>query len=100
MATNYPHQIASRGETSDACPADDGAGARLVVRARQLLCGLKGHDRLLQFEQHRIFLKCMSCGHESPGWAIAEAPHGVAEAAREQPRARVAPPFVDVRRIA
>ena len=26
------------------------------------------HDPLLQFEQGRMFLRCSSCGFESPGW--------------------------------
>jgi hypothetical protein len=39
---------------------------------RQTFCGLHGHDTLLQFEQDRMFLKCVSCGHETPGWALNE----------------------------
>jgi hypothetical protein len=41
----------------------------IVQRA---LCGLFGHDTLLQFEQHRLSLRCASCGHETTGWAIGE----------------------------
>jgi translation initiation factor 2 beta subunit (eIF-2beta)/eIF-5 len=33
-----------------------------------VLCG--GHDRLLNYEKDRIFLKCTNCGHETPGWSI------------------------------
>jgi hypothetical protein len=32
------------------------------------MCGLHGHDQLLQVENGRMFLRCTSCGHESPGW--------------------------------
>lgn len=32
------------------------------------MCGLNGHDPLLQVEQGRMFLRCSSCGHETPGW--------------------------------
>jgi hypothetical protein len=39
-------------------------------RARRTYCGLHGHDRQLQFEQYRLFLKCVSCGHETPGWEL------------------------------
>jgi len=46
----------------------------MVERVRRLLCGLHGHDNLLQFEPDRIFLKCVSCGHESPGWELADTP--------------------------
>ena len=39
-----------------------------VLRMRQFVCGLHGHDRLLQFERGRLRRKCASCGHETPGW--------------------------------
>jgi hypothetical protein len=41
---------------------------------RQTVCGLHGHDNLLQFEHDRMFLRCASCGHETPGWELNEAP--------------------------
>lgn len=40
---------------------------------RQTVCGMHGHDSLLQFEQERMFLKCASCGYETPGWELNEA---------------------------
>jgi len=40
----------------------------MVDRVKQMWCGLHGHDALLQFEQDRMFLRCVSCGHETPGW--------------------------------
>lgn len=46
----------------------------IIDRVRQAYCGLHGHDDLLQFEQDRMFLKCASCGHESPGWEMSETP--------------------------
>jgi hypothetical protein len=51
----------------------------VIDRMRQAYCGLHGHDSLLQFEQDRMFLKCTSCGHESPGWEIQEPPAAVSE---------------------
>jgi hypothetical protein len=42
----------------------------LVTLARQFFCGLHGHDNLLEFGRGRLSLKCVSCGHESPGWEI------------------------------
>ena len=39
---------------------------------RRAICGLFGHDTLLQFEQHRLSLRCASCGHETTGWSIGE----------------------------
>jgi len=41
---------------------------------RQTVCGLHGHDNLLQFERDRMFLRCASCGHETPGWELNETP--------------------------
>jgi len=32
------------------------------------MCGLGGHDPLLQVDGSRMFLRCSSCGHETPGW--------------------------------
>ncbi len=39
-------------------------------RVQQALCSLHGHDSLLQFEHDRMFLRCTSCGYETPGWEI------------------------------
>jgi len=44
--------------------------ARLRLWFRQRLCAFEGHDRLPVFAPDRMFLKCVSCGHETPGWAI------------------------------
>jgi len=108
MVTNYPHQIASRGGSAagEAHRADDGVGVgvlrwmpQLFRWVRQLFCELRGHDKLLQFEQRRMFLKCMSCGHESPGWEVAETPPQVTARTEPSP-ARVRPHLVTARRIA
>jgi hypothetical protein len=37
---------------------------------QQTLCSLHGHDAILQYERNRIFLRCTSCGHETPGWEV------------------------------
>ena len=39
----------------------------------QLACRLRGHDMLPQFNSNRLYLKCMSCGQETPGWQLAGA---------------------------
>ena len=41
---------------------------------RQRLCGLHGHAQLLQFDSDRLFLRCASCGFETPGWQVGEKP--------------------------
>jgi hypothetical protein len=34
----------------------------------QILCGLRGHDEVKHFEHGRVMMRCISCGHDSPGW--------------------------------
>ena len=42
----------------------------------QLICGLSGHELVLNAEPGRLSLKCMSCPYETPGWAIKEKSFG------------------------
>jgi hypothetical protein len=53
---------------------DDGFGVNAVLWMRQVFCGLQGHDNLMQYSRDRVFLKCVTCGHESPGWELTESP--------------------------
>ena len=104
MVTDYPHRLASpggKGGEIDAHRAVEDVGAVGVLdRIRQVFCGFHGHDNLLQFEQDRMFLRCVSCGHESPGWELTETPPTV-KAPREVRRpALVGPHLVGARRIA
>jgi len=41
---------------------------------RRAVCGVLGHDNLLQFEQHRLSLRCAACGHQTTGWTIGDIP--------------------------
>lgn len=41
---------------------------------RQALCGLRGHDRLLHLGEYYMALRCVSCGHETPGWELNATP--------------------------
>jgi hypothetical protein len=34
----------------------------------QRWCALQGHDAFMHFEDHRLSMKCISCGYETPGW--------------------------------
>jgi hypothetical protein len=45
-----------------------GLWSRAFDQLQTAVCGLHGHDPLLHFEQGRMFLRCSSCGHETPGW--------------------------------
>jgi hypothetical protein len=74
--------------------------SRTLEHVRQAWCGLHGHDTLLNFERDRMFLRCVSCGHESPGWDVGEQNcRPDFRAAHE--RARVATPhMIGARKIA
>jgi Iron-sulfur cluster-binding domain len=37
---------------------------------RRLTCAVMGHRTILQFEPRRLALRCVECGHETPGWSI------------------------------
>jgi hypothetical protein len=40
-------------------------------RLRRLSCWLlRRHDEFVQFEKNRLSLRCISCGHETPGWVL------------------------------
>jgi hypothetical protein len=72
MVTNIEN-IAARPVTasSDMEPAR-GVWSRAVSHLQSAVCGLHGHDPLLVFEQGRMFLRCTSCGYETPGWDTGE----------------------------
>lgn len=85
---------------ANAIRIDEGVIARLMDRLRQALCGLHGHDTLLQFEQDRMFLRCVSCGHETSGWELTEAPPTVTVRGDARRHAIIRPKLVSARRIA
>ena len=69
MATNLEH-VATPVVTA---PAPGNLLRTLWDRATRSIqtavCGgLHGHDPLLQVEGPRLFLRCTTCGHETPGW--------------------------------
>jgi hypothetical protein len=47
-----------------------------------------------------MFLRCVSCGHESPGWDLNEAPPNVTVRGDSRRHALVRPHLVSARRIA
>jgi hypothetical protein len=72
-----------------------------VTWMRHFVCGLHGHDELLQFGKGRLSLKCASCGHESPGWEIKQHDQLVAESAHAPASGRrLLPHFAGARRLA
>jgi hypothetical protein len=70
MVTNLEN-VATRPVTA---PADTAGGlwSRVVAQFQSAMCGLHGHDPMLQFAEGRMFLRCTSCGHETPGWNTGE----------------------------
>ena len=102
MVPNYPHRIASETSTMQAgAPReDDGLGTAVMARVRQMLCSMHGHDNLLHFERDRMSLRCVSCGYESPGWALTETPPTITEVGDARRHAIVRQTLVGIRRIA
>jgi len=103
MVTNYPDSIASpdhnlRGTTEDGNM--DGFGGRMMDRLRQVMCGLHGHDTLLHYSKDRMSLRCVSCGHETPGWELNEVPPTVTIRGDSRRHAIARPHLVSARRIA
>ena len=42
----------------------------LMASLQRLICGIRGHEDYLHFEKNRVYLQCVSCGYESPGWVV------------------------------
>ncbi len=71
MVTNYPEQVVAQSVSASAVDIpSDGIFSRLWKRTQYLLCGLHGHDPMLHYDESRIYLRCASCGHETPGWEL------------------------------
>jgi hypothetical protein len=73
---------------------------RVMTWLQQTICGLGGHDTLLHFEGERMSLRCVSCGHETPGWELNEAPPTVTMRGDARRHALARPQLVNTRRIA
>ena len=104
MATYSPHRIPMNSASIpriDVRELNEGIVGRVLAWFRQLWCGLRGHDNLMQFEKDRMCLQCASCGHESPGWALTQAPPRVVLRGDARSHALVRPRLVSAeRRIA
>jgi len=37
---------------------------------KRLICAIRGHEDYLHFEKDRVYLRCVACGYESPGWTV------------------------------
>ena len=86
MLINAPgHTLAARpflpGQRAE---HDAGALDRLLRRIQGIVCGLHGHDSILQYERDRLSLVCTSCGHQTPGWEVT--PHAFVMRRRADPK--------------
>src|SRR5687767_12489486 len=70
MVINYPRRLTTTELGSD--PDGEPIVARAMTRLGQLLCGIRGHDAMLHFEGKRVMMRCLSCGHDTPGWETGE----------------------------
>lgn len=75
MATSCPPQVASTRTSHQELPPEhsfphEGIAAALLGGVGRILCGIHGHEHLMQFDRDRLYLRCISCGHESPGWLL------------------------------
>lgn len=100
MVTNYAQSIAVGRHVTRETHEEEGFSGRVFDRLRQMMCGLHGHDALVQFEHDRMFLRCVSCGHETQGWDL----HDIRPAVPlrvETPRKALSPqPMIGERKIA
>jgi hypothetical protein len=99
MINASDHTLAARSFM----PAETGghtSGLEWVLKRIQgVMCGLHGHDSVLQYERNRMFLRCTSCGHETPGWEVTPAALKMQRRVDAKP-ARTTPDLGIVRKIA
>jgi hypothetical protein len=100
MVTQHSHSVAfnqALGSVDAVRQSGDDIVKRSLARLRQFYCALHGHDRLLRFAGERMFLECVSCGHESPGWELNEAPPRMVLRGDARRHALTRPHLVDAR---
>ena len=101
MVTNYPHPMTTHRQLRQNVGTErTTVFDRIATWLQQTMCGFGGHDALLHFENERMSLRCVSCGHESPGWELNEAPPTVTVRGDARRHALARPQLVNARRIA
>lgn len=101
MVTNYPHTMTAQERPRTTAGSERGSlFAWVTEQLRQTFCGLRGHDTLLHFEDERMSLRCVSCGHETPGWELNEAPPTVTVRGDARRHVLARPQLVSERKIA
>ena len=72
MVTNFQDVAARPVAASAEIEASRSFWSRAIGHLQSAVCGLHGHDPVLQFVDGRVFLRCTSCGFETPGWTTGE----------------------------
>ncbi len=96
----YPSAPETATLEGEARQAETGVGARILTWVKQRYCSLHGHDNLMHFEKHRVYLQCVSCGRQTPGWTLSETAPRVRFRGDARRHALVRPHLVGARRIA
>lgn len=101
MVTNYPQQVVTQPVSVGAVGlSPDGLFSRLWKRVQYMLCGLHGHDPMLHYDQSRIYLRCASCGYETPGWELEQSRPRIRFHGKVERAFALQPESFDERRIA
>jgi hypothetical protein len=101
MSNAHNHAIAARPLAPAAAGDRDSSTLEWVLKRIQgVMCGLQGHDSVLQYERTRMFLRCTSCGHETPGWEVTPGTLVMNRRAESRPARAVARELGIVRKIA
>jgi hypothetical protein len=64
------------------CGSQGGAMKWMIESLQRVICGLHGHEAILQFEPNRLSLRCLNCNYETTGW-ILPSKRGVRDSSRE-----------------
>jgi hypothetical protein len=70
MVTDYPQEVAVPPLATSSGDTPHALFERAMMAVQHAFCSLRGHDNLLQFDHNRMFLRCTTCGHETPGWEV------------------------------
>jgi hypothetical protein len=69
MATNFEHVATQAAAAPTSVNLVRSLWERAARSIQSAMCGLHGHDPLLQVQERRMFLRCTTCGYETPGWS-------------------------------
>jgi hypothetical protein len=101
MTNSSNHALAAQPMMSAGTGDHDSSGLEWVLKLIQgVVCGLHGHDSVLQYERTRMFLRCTSCGHETPGWEVTPGTLVMKRRTEPRPARAVARELEIVRKIA